>query len=59
MNQPLSVTVRRATEMSGLGKTTIYKLFNEKKLTRTKVGRRTLVRVAELAKLVNEPTVGA
>jgi hypothetical protein len=57
MDQPISVTVRRATEISGLGKTTIHKLFNEKKLTRVKVGRRTLVRVAELVKLI-EPVEG-
>lgn len=52
MDHPLSVTVRRASEITGIGKTTIYKLFKEQKLTRIKVGRRTLVSVPQLSALV-------
>jgi predicted DNA-binding transcriptional regulator AlpA len=34
--------------MSGLGRSTLYKLFNEGKLTPRKSGKRTLILVSEL-----------
>ena len=59
MDQPLSVTVRRAAEISGLGKTSIFQLLKEKKLTRIKVGRRTLVSVPELREFLDASAVEA
>ena len=44
----ISVTIPEATELSGLGRSSIYKLFKEGKLTPRKAGKRTLVLVEEL-----------
>lgn len=44
----LSVTVREACEMSGLGVTTLYKKMSEGALDTVKVGRRRLIKVASL-----------
>ncbi|MDX0513332.1 helix-turn-helix domain-containing protein [Sinorhizobium medicae] len=56
----LAVTVPEAVALSGLGRTFIYKLFNERKLTPRKAGKRTLILVAELESyLKNLPTGGA
>jgi excisionase family DNA binding protein len=41
--EPLTVTVREARRLTGLGNTTIYRLLGEGKLRRAKVGTRTLV----------------
>jgi excisionase family DNA binding protein len=53
MNQPLCVTLRQASEMTGLGKTTFYELFKEKKLSRRKVGRRTVILMTELSQFID------
>ena len=55
----ISVTIREACELSGLGRSSIYKLFNEGKLTPRKSGKRTLILVRELeAYLKNLPAGG-
>jgi excisionase family DNA binding protein len=50
---PLAVSVREACRLSALGRTTIYKLIQEGQLCRIKIGRRTLIRFDDLAKLVS------
>ena len=44
----LALTLAEATELSGLGRSSLYKLFAEKKLSPRKAGRRTLVLVEDL-----------
>jgi hypothetical protein len=45
---PITVTVNRALEMSGLGRTTLYSLIASSKIETVTVGRRRLVKVASL-----------
>jgi len=52
MSDPLCVTVRQASEMTGLGKTTLYELFKQRKLSRRKIGRRTVVLMSELSQFI-------
>ena len=55
----IAVTLPEATELSGIGRSSLYKLFNEGKLTPRKSGKRTLVLVSELEEfLMNLPTGG-
>lgn len=56
--QPIAVTLREATALSGIGRTSLYKLFNEGKLTPRKAGKRTLILVSELESLVKSLPVG-
>lgn len=44
----LSVTIPEAVAMTGIGRSSIYKLFRERKLTARKRGKTTLILVAEL-----------
>ena len=46
--EKIAVTLPEATALSGIGRTTFYKLFNEGKLTPRKAGKRTLILVREL-----------
>jgi len=46
--QKISVTIREACELSGLGRSTIYNLFKSQGLTPRKCGKRTLILVKEL-----------
>ena len=39
--------------MTGIGRTTIYELFKQKKLSRRKVGRRTVVLMSELSQFID------
>lgn len=56
----LAVTIPEAAALCGLGRTFLYKLFNEGKLTPRKAGKRTLILVSELESyLKNLPTGGA
>ena len=56
----ISATIPQAVEMTGLGRTTIYKLFDEGKLTPRKHGKRTLILVEELERYVKSlPTEAA
>lgn len=54
-SKPLTVTVKRAIELSGLGLTTIYKLINEGVLETTNVGTRRLIVFASLERAVLPP----
>jgi hypothetical protein len=57
--QKIAVTLPEATELSGIGRSSLYKLFNEGKLTPRKSGKRTLILVSELESyLKNLPTGG-
>jgi excisionase family DNA binding protein len=44
----LSVTVPEAAEMIGIGRSSLYALFKEKKITPRKSGKRTLILVEDL-----------
>ena len=48
---PLTVTFRRAGELTGLGQTTLWKLVKEGRLTVVRVGRRTLIHFSSLQRL--------
>jgi hypothetical protein len=48
--QPLAVTIPRAVEVSGLGRTTLYQLISAGKIDARKQGRRTLVIVESLSR---------
>jgi excisionase family DNA binding protein len=50
---PLAVSIREACRLSALGRTTIYKLIADGRLTPIKIGRRTLIRFDDLEKLVS------
>lgn len=53
MNNKLSYTINEATEAVGLGRTTIYKLIAQGRLTAIKIGRRTLISAASLDELIS------
>jgi hypothetical protein len=56
--KPLTVTVDTVRKVSGLGNTTVWKLIRERKLETVHVGRRTLVTVGSLERLLTpEETV--
>ena len=48
----LSVTIPEAAEMIGIGRSSLYTLFKEKKLTPRKSGKRTLILVDDLKRYV-------
>jgi len=48
----ITMTVKQAVEFTNLSHTTIYALIKEGRLSKTKVGRRTLLRRSELINLV-------
>ena len=48
----LSVTIPEAVEMTGISRTSIYKMFSEKRLTPRKNGKRTLILVEDLERVV-------
>jgi hypothetical protein len=48
----IAVTLREATALSGIGRSSLYKLFNEGKLIPRKAGKRTLILVEELENYV-------
>lgn len=50
--KPLTITVRVARQLSGLGHTTIYKLIKERKLKTATVGRRRLIDYSSLETLI-------
>jgi hypothetical protein len=51
---PLLVTINETKRLTGLGRTSIYKLVDEKKLTLKKVGRRSLIVFASILDLIEE-----
>lgn len=50
--QKLAFTVREACQITGLARTTVYKLLRNGRLTRRKVGKRTLILASELEAFV-------
>jgi excisionase family DNA binding protein len=48
----VTLTIQRAKEVSGLGRTTLYKQISDGKLDVVKVGRRTLIKVDSLRRLL-------
>lgn len=48
----LSVTVSEAVQMTGIGRSSLYELFKEKKLIPRKSGNRTLILVEDLKRYV-------
>lgn len=53
--KPVTMTIQKACEYSGLSKSTIYNLVNARKLTVIKVGKRTLVTISSLDALLTAP----
>lgn len=49
---PITVTIAGAREALGLGTTKLYELIKEGRLKTVKIGRRTLVTVASIKRLV-------
>ncbi len=48
MIKTLTVTIPQACEITGLGRSTIYRLFEDGKLQRIKAGTRTLIKMDDL-----------
>lgn len=49
--KPLSVPVKRACEILGIGNTTMYELIRQGRVETYKIGRRTLIKYASLEAL--------
>jgi len=54
----IAVTIPDAIALSGIGRSSLYKLFNEGKLTPRKSGKRTLILVAELESYIKSLPAG-
>lgn len=54
----IAVGIPEAVEMIGIGRTSIYELFREKKLTPRKHGKRTLILVDELKRYAESLPAG-
>lgn len=53
----ISVTIPEAVQMTGIGRSSLYKLFSEGKVVPRKQGKRTLILVKDLEDLIqNLPT---
>jgi len=52
--KPITVSVRSAQEMLGLGHTRIYELIRDKKLDSVLIGKRRLIEVASIERLVEQ-----
>ena len=57
--EPLSVTVRDACKIVGIGPTKLYELIGAKRVETVRIGRRTLVTTASLRRLVDPRASGA
>jgi len=55
----LSVTIPEAVQMTGISRTALYKLFATGTLPRRKNGKRSLILVADLEKVVHSLPVAA
>jgi len=55
----LAVTIPEATEISGIGRTNLYKLFKAGSLKPRKSGKRTLILVEELESFLKSLPVAA
>lgn len=50
--KPISVTIKQAIAMTGIGRSSLYKLFKEGRLRPRKAGKRVLLLVEDLEHLV-------
>jgi excisionase family DNA binding protein len=50
--EPLTVSIKDASRLLGLGRTTIYRLISDRELETVKVGNRTLIKAASIRSLV-------
>lgn len=48
----LSVTIPEAVEMTGISRSSLYKMFSEGKLPRRKNGKRSLILIEDLERVV-------
>jgi excisionase family DNA binding protein len=48
----ITCSIREATDLTGLGKTTLYSLLAEKKITGVRVGAKRLIHVDSLRKFL-------
>ena len=56
MTKTLTVTIPRACQITGLGRSTIYRLFDDGKLQRLKSGTRTLIKMDDLERYIESLT---
>ena len=58
---PMKITcsVREATEMTGLGKTTLYALLAQGRITSTRIGAKRLIHIDSLRRLLGPNDTGA
>lgn len=54
-DRPITVTVKDAQKLSGLGPTMIWKLIGDGRLEVVRIDRRTLITVESLRKLLTPP----
>lgn len=50
--QPITTTINDTAKALGLGRTSIYQLIREGRLEAVKIGRRTLVKVDSIRRLI-------
>jgi excisionase family DNA binding protein len=50
--QPITTTINDTAKALGLGRTSIYALIRERRLEAVKIGRRTLVKVDSIRRLI-------
>jgi excisionase family DNA binding protein len=50
----IAVSIKSAAKAIGIGRTSIYRLINEGRLTTVKLGRRTLIKAESLRRLIEE-----
>ena len=53
--EPLTVSIKDAAKVLGLGRSTIYRLIGEQQLETVKIGNRTLIKTASIGRLVEQP----
>ena len=51
--EKITLTIAEAMNVSGLGRSTLYRLFDEGKISRKKCGNRTLILAKELEDYLN------
>ena len=56
MTKTLTVTIPQACKITGLGRSTIYRLVDDGKLQRLKAGSRTLIKVSDLEAYIESLT---
>ncbi len=54
--KPILVGITEAATMLGLGRSSIYRLINDGKLDPVRLGGRTLIRIADIERLVERAT---